>query len=171
MPLPELEPSPSTQNDMLSPKARRPPYKCIDCAEGGPEVMSIRIVDIVNRRDWTNPFLRHIAPQIRCEHTDSAMSDLPIICGYMKYETRQEHLERHQRYVEQHPQYHLEVKSAASDIDCENGKAKVWLTMDVTGDPPTERREAVIVLYWRVKRNEWMYYRHRAMRGLSLQEA
>lgn len=73
--------------------------------------------------------------------------------------SRQDLLDNLRRAIALYPDCQARVTSSAADVNAIEGKAKVWLTLEVMGYPEHARRESIILLLWRTNGGRWRHYR------------
>ena len=125
---------------------------CSACL-AGPEKLSHTLVETVNKRDYNNPILSHISSHLHTKHE------------YFEAQSKAEFIETHRLITKLHADYDVRVINSVAEVDEYDGKAKIWLSLEVTGYPKNVRREGISLLYWRVSRGEWLHYRSKGLTG------
>ena len=125
------------------------------CLGTGPEELTYKITESLNKHDYTNKIFQHIAPRIR--------SDTDVVHG----RSRADFIDAHRKLSEAYPKLWVNIVNCSTEVDLEQGRATVFMLSEITGHVANVRRETVHVCYWRLIRGEWVYYQYRGLRGLG----
>ncbi|KAK5173904.1 uncharacterized protein LTR77_002585 [Saxophila tyrrhenica] len=122
------------------------------------EDLSKQILEVtLNQRDNMHPLVvQHMSPAFRGKH-----DALP------KTNTRDDHQQNLKKHLETQPNFRVEILNHSSDVDDSRGRGTVFLWYKISGLEGGLGREAVAVLSWERKQNNWMIIKHSGMRGPS----
>ena len=108
--------------------------------------LSTSLLDICNTKNFSDPVLWRLAPNVKVEHESFASGKLSFVEHFREVTT-------------QNPQCRLEFVDTSVSIDGHN--AAVWLLLNITGLENGLRAESVGILDWKLTEGVWFCTRHR----------
>ena len=140
-------PSRHLVDGVLQAKSTKLSTDCAACL-AGPEKLTRSLIQALNNCDYDNPIFKHMSAKCHTEHE------------YIVTRSKAEIMETHRKLTTLFPDMHVNVLNTTAEVDEVNGKAKVWISLEMIGYPTNGRREGISLVYWRVSHGEWSVYRN-----------
>lgn len=113
--------------------------------------LSIRIIELMNERDYDSPFLNCLSPDIVSQGNYGRQA---VIQGF-------------RCLFEQLPDYHNEIQNSTCTVNGEMGRAKVVMTTRVSGFVCGTMRQSVSLFTWIRTGDRWSCTRYGIIRGIE----
>ena len=120
--------------------------------------LSITLLEILNNKNFEDPSIKHLAPDIYSEHTADHQTVIAT--------SRDDLVDAVQSMVAEIPDYHAEFLDSGAKVTERTGKGTVWVLRLLTGLSDGLRRESVSVLHWELRDGEWLCTKHRGLRSI-----
>lgn len=120
------------------------------------ERLSIEAVERIMRSDLEHPMQQIFSQDLKSSHN-----------GIIANVGRDALYAHFARLSERHPNQRTSVIDAVADVDERRGRAKVWMTVVVTGLPGGLQKEGISLFCWERRNDKWMCWKHVGMGGVQ----
>ncbi|KAK4635222.1 hypothetical protein CLAFUW4_00603 [Fulvia fulva] len=114
--------------------------------------LSTKIIEIMNERDYQNPFLNCLSADILCGTSNSGRTKV---------------IAAHRKMVDHMPDYRNEIQHATCTVNDDSGCATVVMTMKVTGFKFDTLRQSIANFSWTRDGDRWACAAYGVLRGIE----